>query len=157
MDRAQIIFKAKLDELDTIKRICDNTINAIYPSYYPKGAVDFFLNYHSKEKIKEDINNGYVFVYKYNGEILGTVSFFDNHIYRLFVEPKNQKKGIGKQLIIYAEAMIFKKFDSIILDASFPSKTMYLKNGYKEIEYNKVLTDNGDYLCYDVMKKEKLK
>ena len=156
MDRAQIIFKAKIEELDIIKSICDNTINAIYPAYYPKGAVKFFTDYHSKEKIKEDIIKGYVYVYKYNDEILGTISYFDNHIYRLFVEPKNQKKGIGKQLIIYAEAMIFKKFDSIILDASFPSKTMYLKNGYKEIEYNKVLTDNGDYLCYDVMKKEKL-
>ena len=157
MDKAQIIYKAKEEELNIVKSICDNTINAIYPKYYPKGAVDAFIKYHSIDKIKEDITNGNVYVYKIDGIILGTISFKDNHIYRLFVEPKNQKKGIGKQLIIYAEWMIFKKYDSIELDASLPSKSMYLKNGYKEIEYNKMETDNGDYLCYDVMRKEKLK
>lgn len=155
MDRIQIIFKAKLEEAKTIKRICDNTIKAIYPKYYPKGAVKFFIDFHSIEKIESDIREGNVYVYKYNGEILGTISFEDNHIYRLFVEPENQGKGIGKQLIIYAEWMILKKYDNVELDASFPSKAMYLKNGYKEIEYHKIETENEDFLCFDVMRKKK--
>jgi GNAT superfamily N-acetyltransferase len=155
MDKHQIIFQATEKDLTTVYNICKRTIEKMYPNYYPKGAVDYFLAYHSKEKIKEDIEKGYVYIYKFNSKVYGTISFFDNHIYRFFVEPKNQHQGYGKQLIVFAEWMIFKKYDCAILDASFPSKNLYLKNGYKEIEYNKVETDNGDYLCFDVMKKEK--
>ena len=155
MDKHQIIFQATEKDLTTVYNICKRTIEKMYPNYYPKGAVDYFLAYHSKEKIKEDIEKGYVYVHKFQGEILGTISFFDNHIYRFFVEPKNQHQGYGRRLIEYAEWMIFKNYDTIILDASFPSKNLYLKNGYKEIEYNKVETDNGDYLCFDVMEKKK--
>lgn len=155
MDKYQIIFQATLKDLDTVYNICKKTIEKIYPAYYPKGAVDYFLDYHRKEKIKEDIEKGYVYIHKFNGEVFGTISFKENQIYRFFVEPKYQHQGYGKKLIEYAEWMIFKKYDSIILDASFPSKKLYLKNGYKEIEYNKVETENKDYLCFDVMRKEK--
>ena len=127
MDKYQIIFKATLKDLDTVYNICKSTIEKMYPAYYPKGAVNYFLAYHSKDKIKEDIEKGYVYVYKFENKIYGTISFFDNHIYRFFVEPKNQHNGYGKKLIQYAEWMIFKKYDSIILDASFPSKKLISK------------------------------
>ena len=41
------------------------------------------------------------------------------------------------------------------IDASFPAKRIYKLRGYKEIEYNMIETENGDYLCYDVMRLEK--
>lgn len=151
------IIKAKITDLDIIKYICDTTINKIYPKYYPKGAVDFFINHHSEEHIKTDILNGFVYIIKDEEKIIGTVTVIDNHMNRLFVLPEYHKKGYGKALITFAEELIFKIYDSIIIDASLPSKALYLKIGFKEIEYNKILTDNGDYLCYDVMKKEKLK
>ena len=155
MDKYQVIVQATLKDLDIVYNICKNTIVKIYPKYYPKGAVDFFLDYHKKDKIKEDIEKGYVYIYKFQGEVYGTISYFDNHIYRFFVEPKYQHQGYGKKLIIYAEWMIFKTYDNIILDASLPSKALYLKNGYKETNYSKVETINGDYLCFDVMEKKK--
>ena len=40
-------------------------------------------------------------------------------------------------------------------DASFPAKRIYKLRGYKEIGYNMIETENGDYLCYDVMRLEK--
>lgn len=155
MDRYQIIFQATLKDLDIVYNICKNTIKEVYPNYYPKGAVDFFLAYHEKEKIKSDIEKGYVYIHKFNGEVFGTISFHENHIYRFFVEPKYQHQGYGKRLIEYAEWMIFKNYDTIVLDASFPSKNLYLKNGYKEANYSKIETANGDYLCFDVMEKKK--
>ncbi|MCR5462240.1 MAG: GNAT family N-acetyltransferase [bacterium] len=150
------ILKAKKTDLDIIKYICDTTINKIYPKYYPKGAVDFFINHHSLEHIKADIKNGFVHIIKDEDKIIGTVTVKNNNMNRLFVLPEYHKKGYGKALITFAEEMIFKKYDSIIIDASLPSKSLYLKIGFKEIEYDKILTDNGDYLCYGVMKKEKL-
>lgn len=150
------IKRATLLELNTIKDICDKTINKIYPLYYPKGAVDFFINHHSIDNIKKDILEGIVYYIISNDLIIGTVTIKTNNINRLFVLPEYHKKGFGKALFIFAENEIFKNYDKIILDASLPSKTMYLKNGYKEIEYNKIETNNGDYLCFDVMEKEKL-
>lgn len=150
------IILATIKDIDKIKDICDKTISTIYPLYYPKGAVDFFINHHSKNNILKDIENNRVYIIKDSSEIVGTVTIIDNEINRLFVLPQYHKKGFGKRLIVFAEDYIFKRYDFIMLDASLPSKSLYLKIGYKEIEYNKIETDNGDYLCFDVMKKEKL-
>lgn len=150
------ILLATLDDLNIVKQICDETIKAIYPKYYPKGAVDFFINHHSIENIKKDILDNFVYIIKDNGVVIGTITVKDNHINRLFVLPKYHKKGFGKALFVFGEELIFKKYENIVLDSSLPSKSLYLKLGYKEIEYNKIETNNGDYLCFDVMKKEKL-
>ena len=72
---------------------------------------------------------------------------------RLFVSPQHQKKGYGRELLDFAEGKVSEEYSEIVIDASLPAKSIYLKRGYKEISYNKILTDNGDYLCYDVMVK----
>ena len=53
----------------------------------------------------------------------------------------------------FAEEIIRKKHDHIILDASLPAKQIYIKRGYVTAKYNMIETENGDYLCYDVMEK----
>jgi len=40
-----IIEKATIDQFDTVKMITHKTIKAIYPKYYPEGAVKFFLSH----------------------------------------------------------------------------------------------------------------
>ena len=42
------IRQAVLSDLDRVKYISEVTISEIYPHYYPKGAVDFFLAHHSE-------------------------------------------------------------------------------------------------------------
>ena len=42
---------------------------------------------------------------------------------------------------------------NVVLDASFPAKKIYIKRGYEPTEYNMIETENGDYLCFDVMEK----
>ena len=55
------IINAREADFGTVKDITQSTINAVYPHYYPKGAVDFFLAHHSDENIMRDIQNGDVF------------------------------------------------------------------------------------------------
>lgn len=74
---------------------------------------------------------------------------------RLFILPDYQHKGYGKALLDFAEKKILEVYECVQIDASFPAKRIYLKRGYKEIEYNIIKTDNGDCLCYDVMRLEK--
>lgn len=148
-----MIRPAVTAECDTITELVRETIKAVYPKYYPAGAVEFFLAHHKPEKIASDIEAGKVYVTERDGVIVGTVTIDGNGIERLFVEPSRQGKGYGGQLIDFAENMIFGYSETVRLDSSLPAKSIYIKRGYKEKEYCKILTDNGDYLCYDIMEK----
>lgn len=141
-------------DLKIICEITSSTISKIYPKYYPKGAVDLFLAYHSSENILHDIINQRVYILENERKAVGTVTIKNNGINRLFVLPMYQGNGFGGYLLDFSETEISKKYGSIRLDASLPAKIIYLKRGYKEAEYNILRAENGDCLCYDVMEKE---
>ena len=149
------IVTAQKDDLQIVCDITHTTINMIYPRYYPTGAVQFFLAHHKDEHIMADLSCGKVFVLYVDDDPVGTVTISENSINRLFVLPKYQHNGYGKALLDFAEKQILKSYECVQIDASFPAKRIYLNRGYKEIEYNIIETDNGDCLCYDVMKLEK--
>lgn len=149
------IIQADSDQLEVIKVITITTIKEIYPRYYPKGAVDFFLFHHNDESISKDIHSGYVFL-SFNKErhAVGTITVRENEICRLFVLPQYQKQGFGKELLDFGENRISGHYKTSILDASLPAKAIYLKRGYVETETHSIKTQSGDYLCYDVMQKK---
>jgi GNAT superfamily N-acetyltransferase len=149
------IVIAKKEDLETIRKITRFTIKSIYPRYYPAGAVEFFQEHHSDEYIVTDISDGRVYGLYEGREPVGTVTISDNNITRLFVLPEYQHKGYGNELLNFAEKKILEMYEYVQIYASFPAKRIYLKRGYKEIEYNIIESDNGDFLCYDVMRLEK--
>ncbi len=57
-------------------------------------------------------------------------------------------------MLDFAEKRISGQYSKIVLDASLPAKQIYLKRGYKEIEFNIITTRGNDFLCYDVMEKQ---
>ncbi len=63
------------------------------------------------------------------------------------------KKSI--QNMIKQAWQIFEKHDNVVLHASLSAKSIYLKRGYREIEYRTKKTENSDYLCVDIMQKKK--
>ncbi|MGC6770429.1 GNAT family N-acetyltransferase [Enterococcus sp. LJL128] len=129
------------------------TIKECYPKYYPVGAVDFFLKHHELSTIIKDIDEERVYGVMNEGQLLGTISIHQNEIYRLFVLPSYQGQGIGHLLMNFGEGVIAKSFSVGTVDSSLPGKTFYLKRGYREMSYHTILTENGDFLCYDVMEK----
>lgn len=147
------IIKAEIKDLNVVINITRETIKTIYPKYYPEGAVKFFLNHHNNENISRDIEAGYVFIMEIEEIVIGTVTVKKNEINRLFILPEYQKRGYGSMLMDFSEGEIFEKFKEIRIDASLPAKEIYLRRGYKEIQYNNICTKNGDYLCYDIMEK----
>ena len=149
------IIRASLEDMEAVRNITHTTIRAVYPKYYPQGAVDFFSAHHSDDKIASDISAGYVYILKTEGSYAGTVTISENHINRLFVLPEYQGKGFGRALMDLSEDTIFRSYDRVELDASLPAKRIYIKRGYKETEYNIIDTPDGDHLCYDVMAKER--
>ncbi len=149
------IKQAYKDDLQVVKCITIETINQIYPHYYPKGAVEFFVEHHNDINIINDIDAGKVFLcVNEEGQTIGTVSLKDNDICRLFVLPEYQGKGYGRELLDFAENEIAKKYKEIMIDASLPAKRIYLKRGYREKESHIINANYGDFLCYDVMAKK---
>lgn len=148
-----MIRLAAVDDLKDVYRIVVSSIETVYPKYYPIGAVDLYLNYHNSDNIENDIIENKVYIICDNGSVIGTVTISENDISRLYVDPDYQKQGYGTLLLDFAERIISEKYDSAVLDCSLPAKNLYHKRGYKEIDYNSIKADNGDFLCYDIMSK----
>lgn len=148
-----MIAKAAENDTLTVSNIVQDTIDSIYPRYYPSGAVDFFKKHHDPEKILDDVLTGKVYVLWEDEHIVGTVTINENEVCRLFVLPEYQHKGYGRKLMDHAESEIGKRYKKAILDSSLPAMSIYQRRGYTETAYRQVMTDNGDYLCYDVMEK----
>lgn len=140
---------------DTVEEITRQTIAAVYPRYYPAGAVAFFQAHHSRERIRQDVEAGRVFLAIEGDVPVGTVTIHGNEMGRLFVLPQYQGRGAGRLLMHFAEERIFQTYAEVQLDASLPAKRIYRKLGYQEISYHIIETENGDYLCYDRMRKQK--
>ncbi|MDD4370183.1 MAG: GNAT family N-acetyltransferase [Anaerostipes sp.] len=71
-------------------------------------------------------------------ELIGTGSINDNHITRVYVNPKYQKQGYGSFIMQTLENEIALSFNDVHLDASLPASHMY---------------ENGVRLVYEVMEK----
>lgn len=150
-----MITKVAIEQFEEVKKITQDTIAGIYPKYYPTGAVDFFKKHHNDESIRMDLQAGLVYLLVENDEYVGTVTVKGNEICRLFVLPKFQHRGYGQELLDFAEEKVGATYDAVMIDASLPAKKIYKLRGYSEVEYHQIISDNGDVLCYDVMKKER--
>lgn len=145
---------AKNDDFTAVREITRATIAAVYPHYYPAGAVAFFLAHHNDAAIQRDIAENRVFLYiSDNGTPAGTVTVSENEIGRLFVLPTYQGLGYGRELLVFAEKTVAAQYAEAVLDVSLSAKAIYLRHGYRTIDYHTIQTENGDYLCYDTMKK----
>lgn len=102
-----------------------------------------------------DIQAGNVYLLYHKDIAVGTVTIKENEICRLFVLPSYQKQGYGKKLITFAENKIFANYDVCTLAASLPAKAIYQNRGYVEVSFHMIETTSHDFLCYDVMQKQK--
>ena len=149
------IRQAVRSDLEAIKRIVVTAISEVYPHYYPKGAVEFFMDHHKEDNMICDLQQNRIFLcMDAMQNTVGTITIKENEICRLFVLPSCQGSGYGTQLLDYAETEIARRYKRAVLDASLPAKEMYRKRGYRETESHKIAVSYGDFLCYDVMEKQ---
>jgi N-acetylglutamate synthase-like GNAT family acetyltransferase len=141
-------------DLPAVKELIDNTIDICYPADYPNEAVKFFKEYHCDENIIKGAATGWAIVLEKNNRIIGTGTIIDNHIMRVFVNPKFQKRGLGKLIMHKLEdKAISSGVNKVKLDASLPSKKFYDALGYKTREKTYVKLENGKKLHYYKMDK----
>ena len=139
-------------DAEAVRQIAHATIRAVYPHYYPPGAVDYFLKHHNAAAIERDIAENRVYLcISDGGEPAGTVTVSGSEIGRLFVLTAYQGRGYGGALLTFAENIIAEYADTAVLDVSFSAKAIYLKRGYEAVSWHVIETEQGDYLCYDEM------
>lgn len=148
------IINAVPGDLPIVQNIVYETINAIYPSFYPQEVVDFFIEHHDIEKIENDICSGKVYLGQVENRPVGTATIDGNHIDRVFVLPTFQGKGYGTKLMDFCEKEVAKKFTTAAIDSSLPAYGIYGKRGYIPKTYEKIVVRNGRVLCFHSMEKQ---
>lgn len=146
-------IRASKVNVNEIYELVQNTINTIYPKYYPLEVVKFFSELHTKDKINSDIEKNYVYILLIDGLIVGTGSFVENHITRVFVNEKYQGKGYGSFIMKSLEEKIASHYDTSLLDASLAASRLYEHRGYKTVSHEQFEVSNGAILVYEIMEK----
>ena len=126
-----IIRRLNQKDLQSVYKLIQNTIGISYSEAYPREAIEFFKNYHSKEQILDDTTNGYTLIAECNGEIIGTATLLGTNIRRVFVSPPHQHRGIGKLLVQELEKKALReKSTTLDLEASLVSKQFWESLGF---------------------------
>jgi len=139
--------------MEQIYNLVQETIKTVYPRYYLKEIVDMFCEYHNQENILKDIDAGNTYILLKEGEIIGTGTMQENHITRVYVLPKFQKKGYGTFIMNRLEDRIKEQYEYAEIDASLPACRLYTHLGYQTVDHGIWEGKNDVIQVYEIMKK----
>ena len=86
-------------DLDPLQRLIWETIDVSYSPVYPSRALEFFKEFHAKQRILERSGTGTLLVMDRIGELVATGSLVSGEISAVFVHPTSQGAGHGKALM----------------------------------------------------------
>ena len=145
--------EADKTDIPAVLALIQDTIRGIYPRYYPRGCVNFFLDWHSPERVSAAVGAGQVYILLNGGNLVGTGSREENHITRVFVLPAYQGRGYGRYILDRLEEAVGADYDAVRLDASLPAVGLYERRGYHTVKHQSEETGDGAVLVWDVMEK----
>ena len=145
--------KATIDNMEEFYNLVQNTIQEVYPKYYPEEVVRFFSQQHCRENLERDIEEERIYILQDGEHMIGAGSFEGNHITRVFVRKDYQRHGVGSLIMQRLEDVIAREYESVRLEATLPAVIMFEKRGYRTIRHEKWTVRNGAVLVYPVMEK----
>jgi len=86
------------EDLDTVVALIHQVVDISYRDVYPAGALNLYKEFHSRDNILNDAENGYCVVAENGGRIVGTGTLLDDGIRRVYIDPSYQKSGIGTEI-----------------------------------------------------------
>lgn len=86
------------EDLDTVVTLIQHVVDTSYKDVYPAGALKLYKEFHCRENILNDAENGYCVIAENDGRIVGTGTLLEDGIRRVYIDPSCQKSGIGKQI-----------------------------------------------------------
>lgn len=122
-----MIRKGKIEDATQIAKLKIKNYRHTYKDIFSKEFLNSMSIKKEQEKYKKNLKEKNVLVYVENDSILGYIyygkrkNFIDNYIecdgeiYAIYVDIKNQNKGIGSKLIKKALSDLVKKYNKIII------------------------------------------
>ena len=149
------ITYAKKNDSEKIIALVHEVIDFSLTKIYPPSAVKWFYDYHSVEHIEEEFDDGadVAVIYK-DSELIGTATYYDNEIKRVFIRPQYQRTGLGKLFMDELEGIArgrSKKY--VMLYANPKTRGYYGNRGYETISVTAWEMENKEYLAYCTMVK----
>ena len=145
---------ANKNNLEQVYELVQETIRKVYPKYYLPEIVDMFREYHSREHILQDIAARNTYILRVGDNMVGTGTIQENHITRVYVSSRFQRKGYGTYIMKRLEERIRKNYDTVDIDASLPACRLYQRLGYTTVDHGIWECKNGVIQVYEIMKKE---
>jgi len=110
---------------------------------------------HSEKHVLEDASKGLVVVLEHKGRIIGTGTFVEESIKRVFVHPSYQGKCFG-MLIMHAleEHAVVRGVRSLTLASTLASRPFYDSLGYVTLKEVVFAAENAKKLGYCLMNKK---
>lgn len=149
------IRKAEAADADVIYSLVQDSIKHAYGKYYNADELQFFIDWHVKEAVTNDINKGAVYVLTDGADVLATCTVDGSYITRLFVDKAHMRRGCGSFILQFIEKQLLDEYGYCLLATSIPAKEFYLKRGYGIIDKQEVEIKDGVFMQYEVMKKTK--
>ena len=119
------------EDLSSVYRLIQNTVDISYHGVYPIEAIEAFQNHHSEEQILSDAATGYTVVAESNNEILGTGTLYETNVRRVYISPHHQHKGIGRLIVEELEKKArTEKLTTLDLGASLVSRQFWESLGF---------------------------
>jgi GNAT superfamily N-acetyltransferase len=149
------VRRFEIKDLEEVKELIARTIEVCYGDYYLKEVIDFFGMFHWDGNILKTALDGYIAVAEVNGRITATGSLMDDFILRVFVDPKHQKKGLGRMIMVGLERQASARGVKVLrLRSLASSRKFYESLGYKTVERGFEEVDNRKFFEYYRMVKE---
>ena len=72
------------EDLDTVVALIHHVVDISYKDVYPAGALKLYKEFHCRENILTDAENGYCVIAEISGRIVGTGTLLDDGIRRVY-------------------------------------------------------------------------
>lgn len=140
------------DDIVEVRALVESTVRTSYRGAYSQAAIEFFVQYHNENAIRNDLRKGVCIVACTGDEIVGTASLIGDLITRVFVMPRYQGNGVGGHLLrlLLARARS-SDLDTLRLDASLVSRPVYEHLGFMVVADQWHDLGGGDALPYHEM------
>lgn len=146
--------RAREEDIPQVAEIVRRTIEEIYPDYYPREVVDFFLELHGPEHIAGDVREGNTYLLSDEGQPVATGTVKRRHLSRIYVLPGFQKKGYGRAMMEFLERKAGEVVRNVMVESSLPGCIFYEKLGYRTVCHCQTPAANGRVLVYELMQKD---
>lgn len=155
LSKEQILVRGfRLADLENVKELINRTIDVCYKGYYCNEVMEYFDMYNWDGNILKVARDGYIVVVEKQGKIIGTGSVVGDVISRVFVDPGQQRQGLGKMIMSELERQAATNGVKVARPRALANaRKFYESLGYVTVDKGLVKIDNGRCLEYYQMEK----